>query len=64
MFETVYHGVPVVTMPVFCDHDSNSAKAEVDGYAFKLLLETLTTEKLVHAITRVIHDPKYRAAAL
>lgn len=63
MYETVYHGVPIVSMPVFCDHDSNAAKAEVDGYAIKLQLETLTTDKLVRAITQVIHDPKYRIAA-
>jgi UDP:flavonoid glycosyltransferase YjiC (YdhE family) len=58
MFETVYHGVPVVTMPVFCDHDANSAKAVLDGYALMLELEELTTEKLVWAINEVIHDPK------
>lgn len=46
MFESVYHGVPLVTMPVFCDHDVNAAKAEADGYAFKLELENLTVEKL------------------
>lgn len=63
MFETVYHGVPVVTMPVFCDHDANAAKASTDGYALKLDLETLTTEKLVRAIHKVIHDPKYRKEA-
>ncbi|XP_052864670.1 UDP-glucosyltransferase 2 [Anopheles cruzii] len=63
MFETVYHGVPVVTMPVFCDHDSNAAKAVADGYAVKLDLETLTSEMLVRAIHKVIHDPKYRKAA-
>lgn len=46
MFESVYHGVPLVTMPVFCDHDVNAAKAEVDGYALKLELQTLTADKL------------------
>lgn len=60
MFETVYHGVPVVSLPVFCDHDSNAAKAETDGYALKLDLPTLTAEKLLNAIKKVIHDPKYR----
>ncbi|XP_077300343.1 UDP-glycosyltransferase family 50 member B3 [Arctopsyche grandis] len=60
MFETVYHGVPVVTMPVFCDHDSNAAKAEVDGYAFKLDLLDLTSKRLLNAINRVIRDPKYK----
>ncbi|XP_017840719.1 2-hydroxyacylsphingosine 1-beta-galactosyltransferase [Drosophila busckii] len=63
MFETVFHGVPVVTMPVFCDHDVNSAKAEVDGYAIKLDLETLSTNQLYKAIMKVIHDPRYRNAA-
>lgn len=62
MFETVYHGVPVVTMPVFCDHDSNAAKAELDGYALKLELETLTVEKLLKGITQVIHDVKFKKA--
>ncbi|KAH8284233.1 hypothetical protein KR054_002704 [Drosophila jambulina] len=63
MFETVFHGVPVVTMPVFCDHDVNSAKAEKDGYAVKLDLETLSTNQLYKAIMKVIHDPRYRNAA-
>ena len=58
MFETVYHAVPVDTMPVFCDHDGNSAKAVHDGYALKLELQELTTEKLVWAINEVIHDPR------
>ncbi|XP_075168451.1 UDP-glycosyltransferase family 50 member B3 [Haematobia irritans] len=63
MFETVFHGVPVVTMPVFCDHDVNSAKAEVDGYAIKLELKTLTAVQLYKSIMKVIHDPQYRNAA-
>lgn len=46
MYESVYHGVPLVTMPVFCDHDVNAAKAVADGYALRLDLESLTTEKL------------------
>lgn len=60
MFETVYHGVPIVSLPVFCDHDSNAAKAENDGYALKLDLASLTADKLLYAIRKVIHDPKYR----
>ncbi|XP_050677688.1 UDP-glucosyltransferase 2 [Leptidea sinapis] len=60
MFETVYHGVPIVTIPVFCDHDSNAAKAQVDGYAKKLDLQYLTSEKLYDAIKEVIDDPKYK----
>lgn len=60
MFETVYHGVPIVTIPIFCDHDANAAKAEVDGYAKKLDLKTLTPEKLYNAIREVITEPRYK----
>ncbi|CAH4031734.1 unnamed protein product [Pieris brassicae] len=60
MFETVYHGVPIVSIPIFCDHDSNAAKAEVDGYAKKLDLQYLTADKLFKAIAEVINDPKYK----
>lgn len=61
MFETVFHGVPIVTIPVFCDHDANAAKAEVDGYAKKLDLYQLTSDKLYQAIQDVIIQPKYKA---
>lgn len=60
MFETVYHGVPIVTIPVFCDHDSNAAKAQLDGYALQLDLATLSAENLLRAIRKVIHNPKYK----
>ncbi|CAH2090189.1 unnamed protein product [Euphydryas editha] len=60
MFETVYHGVPIITIPVFCDHDANAAKAEVDGYARKLDLQYLTSDKLYKAIKDVIVEPKYK----
>ncbi len=58
MFETVYHGVPVVAMPVFCDHDSNVEKAVQDGYAIRLELQELTATKLLKSISTVIGDPK------
>ncbi|XP_063828822.1 UDP-glucosyltransferase 2 [Ostrinia nubilalis] len=60
MFETVYHGVPIVSIPVFCDHDANAAKAEVDGYAKKLELQHLTSDKLYRSIIEVINEPKYK----
>ena len=63
MFETVYHGVPVLTIPIFCDHDANSAKAELDGYALKLELSEVTPEILIKSIHKVIHNPKYQKEA-
>ncbi|KAK4886687.1 hypothetical protein RN001_002958 [Aquatica leii] len=60
MFETIYHGVPIVSLPVFCDHDSNAAKAALDGYAITLDLSSMTSESLLNAIRKVIHDPRYK----
>lgn len=60
MFETVFHAVPVVSIPVFCDHDSNAAKAELDGYALKMELSTITAESLLRAIRKLMHDPKFK----
>lgn len=63
MLETVFHAVPIVTMPVFCDHDADAKKAEIDGYALKLELAELTPEKLLRALKTVIQDPKYKENA-
>lgn len=37
LFETVYHGTPIVVMPVFYDQDVNSERAKIDGYGLKFL---------------------------
>lgn len=50
-------------MPVFCDHDANTAKAVQDGYALKLDLETLTSDILLKGIIKIIHDPTFRQSA-
>lgn len=63
MLETVFHGVPIVTMPVFCDHEADARKAELDGYAIKLEVAELTPEKLLRALKMVIQDPKYKEKA-
>lgn len=44
LYETVFHGVPILSLPVFCDHDTNTAHAASHGYALKLELATLTAE--------------------
>ena len=63
MLETVFHGVPIITMPVFCDHEGDARKAELDGYAIKLEVGELTPEKLLRALKMIIQDPKYKENA-
>lgn len=61
--ETVYHGVPVVTLPVFADQESNAQKVVAEGFGIQLELKDLTVEQLVGAVTEVVANPKYKAAA-
>ncbi|XP_059219173.1 UDP-glucuronosyltransferase 2A1-like [Stomoxys calcitrans] len=60
MFEAIYHAVPMVMLPVFCDHDVNAAKAESDGYAIRLPLETITADKLYQAIIAILNNGQYK----
>lgn len=60
MYEAIYHAVPVIMLPVFCDHDVNAAKAVADGYAIQLTLGAqLTAARLQRAVHDIIHDGKY-----
>lgn len=63
MFETVYHACPIVTIPVFCDHDANAAKAVSDGYAIKLNLQTLSSRKLAGAVETIIKNGTFKESA-
>lgn len=61
MYEAIYHGVPLIMLPVFCDHDVNAAKAVADGYAVQLTLDArLSATRLQHAVVDVISNVKYK----
>ncbi|XP_049767214.1 UDP-glycosyltransferase UGT5-like [Schistocerca cancellata] len=62
-FEAVYHGVPVVGVPVFGDQELNMIRAEEKGYALRLQFNNLTAESFFWAITEVLHNPSYRMKA-
>lgn len=59
--ETVYHGVPVLCLPMFGDQEMNSHKAEVSGYGLKLDFqdEHFNAEGLKNALDQLLYNPKY-----
>ncbi|XP_030745462.1 UDP-glucuronosyltransferase 2C1-like [Sitophilus oryzae] len=63
--ETVYHGVPILAIPVFGDQPGNAEKAEYAGYALKLGYhdENFTEENLEKSILELLNNPKYRENA-
>ena len=58
-YESAYHGVPVVAVPLFIDHFSNARKAEYFGIATVLDHQTMNAEELFEAIQLVMNEPRY-----
>ena len=65
-YESAYHGVPVVAVPLFIDHFSNARKAEYFGIATVLDHQTMNAEELFEAIQLVmkVFSKKYRYTRL
>ncbi|XP_055838430.1 UDP-glycosyltransferase UGT5-like [Episyrphus balteatus] len=58
--EGVYHGVPMLGMPFFCDQYLNLKKATKAGYAISLSFPDITKEGLNHSLTELLENPFYR----
>ncbi|KAK9881060.1 hypothetical protein WA026_014405 [Henosepilachna vigintioctopunctata] len=61
--ETVYHGVPCLTIPVFIDQLSNAKRAVNAGYAELIYMEEITEERLSPLIEVLLNNNNYTAAA-
>jgi UDP:flavonoid glycosyltransferase YjiC (YdhE family) len=59
MTEAVYHGVPLVGIPMFGDQDMNMAKSVSSGFALSLKYLSLTEDDLLSVINRVLVEPEY-----
>uniref|UniRef100_A0AAR5NYV6 UDP-glucuronosyltransferase n=2 Tax=Dendroctonus ponderosae TaxID=77166 RepID=A0AAR5NYV6_DENPD len=60
--ETVYHGVPILALPVFGDQSSNADRAVYNGYGLKLHYNdpNFSEELLEKLILELLNNPKYR----
>ncbi|KAJ8918832.1 hypothetical protein NQ315_011118 [Exocentrus adspersus] len=58
--ETVYHGVPILVLPVFGDQKMNGVRVEMNGFGLTLPFSEITEEKLNDALGKLLNDPKYR----
>jgi len=56
--EAIYHGVPIVGMPVFLDQHVNTKKAAMRGYGEVLSLNDITSENVLSAIRKVLDNPR------
>uniref|UniRef100_A0A8D0CDU6 2-hydroxyacylsphingosine 1-beta-galactosyltransferase n=1 Tax=Salvator merianae TaxID=96440 RepID=A0A8D0CDU6_SALMN len=63
IFETMYHGVPVVGIPLFGDHYDTMTRVQAKGMGILLNWKTVTEDELYNALVKVINDPSYRQQA-
>jgi len=57
--EAVYHGLPVVGIPVYGDQKMNLGFAVSNGFGLEVPYSDLTEEKLSAAIQEILTNPKY-----
>ena len=60
--EALYHGVPMVAMPLFGDQPYNAQRMVYKGFGVALNIKTFTSDELLNKIRLVIEDPSYMAA--
>ena len=58
VWEAVYHGVPMVAVPLFGDQMDNAQRLVSRGMAVKVDIATLTSDELANAIRTVANDPR------
>ena len=56
--ESIYHGVPMIDIPIFGDQDFNAHRATELGIAVTLEILDLSEEGLENAIYTVLNDSK------
>ncbi|XP_029787111.1 UDP-glucuronosyltransferase 2A1 isoform X5 [Suricata suricatta] len=63
IYEAIYHGVPMVGVPMFADQPDNIAHMKAKGAAVEVNINTMTSEDLLNALRTVINDPSYKENA-
>jgi len=58
--ETVYHGVPIIGMPLFSDQFYTVNKAVYNGIGARLSWSELTSDRAVQTIQTIINDNSYK----
>ncbi|XP_003985359.1 UDP-glucuronosyltransferase 2A2 isoform X2 [Felis catus] len=63
IYEAIYHGVPMVGVPMFADQPDNIAHMKAKGAAVEVNINTMTSEDLLNALRTVINESSYKENA-
>ncbi|XP_072243575.1 UDP-glucuronosyltransferase 2A2-like [Leuresthes tenuis] len=64
IYEAIYHGVPMVGIPMFADQPDNMVHMKAKGAALIVNLNFMTAEDLRDAVNTVISDKSYKENAM
>ncbi|XDB51441.1 hypothetical protein ABFV05_005057 [Capra hircus] len=64
IYEAIYHGVPMVGLPLFAEQPDNINRVKAKGAAVRLDLETMSKTDLLNALKQVINNPSYKRNAM
>eukprot|EP00058_Branchiostoma_floridae_P009842 XP_002595330.1 hypothetical protein BRAFLDRAFT_87567 [Branchiostoma floridae] len=60
VYESLYHGVPMVCFPLFGDHPGNAARVVARGLGISLDFSTVTSDQLYKAVLHVLTNSSSR----
>lgn len=64
LYESAYHGVPLIAFPLFGDQAYNAKRVEYFGLGLSVDHKTFDDEHLFQRIENVIYDPRFKNAAI
>ncbi|XP_004419185.1 PREDICTED: UDP-glucuronosyltransferase 2C1-like [Ceratotherium simum simum] len=64
IYEAIYHGVPVVGLPIFGDQFDNIARIKAKGAAVEVDLHKMMSSDLLNALKATINNPSYKENAM
>lgn len=64
VLEAVYHGKPMIVLPIDIDQPANAVAVATKGYGIHLDLIDFTAQQLLESITKVVSEPEFTEQVL
>ncbi|XP_056088800.1 UDP-glucuronosyltransferase 2A1-like isoform X4 [Rhinichthys klamathensis goyatoka] len=64
LYEAIYHGVPMVGLPLFADQPDNLMHMKTKGAAVVLDINTMKSKDLAEALKTVLNNPSYKESVM